>query len=373
MLMVIFGAGASFDSSPTYTIGMVPPENVGDAANNFFRPPLAKDLFQNRPLFMEAVDAFPQCRSIVPRLRDPAVTSGTKSIETLLRQLEIESRTYARGKLELYAVRCYLQKAIFDCQLRWRGVTRGITNYLSLLREIERVDKNGEPVCLVTFNYDTLLEDALGEFGLTIHRMDDYTKAHRLFKVFKLHGSVNWAQAVNIRLRDNTNKRHPPSVLKEQLDRFAELDHAITEDFGLCLPGSMGVIDERPVFPAIAIPVEKKSQFSCPRGFLEQLEEFLPDVSKILIIGWRATEEHFLQLLRKHLKQGVRLYTVAGSTTEAVGVNRHLISSLPGRLSELHCFADPSPTGFTEFMRSSRVASFLDGSYREIPPMKIEP
>ena len=43
MLMVIFGAGASYDSSPTYSIGMAPP-GAGEQSrdNAYYRPPLAK-------------------------------------------------------------------------------------------------------------------------------------------------------------------------------------------------------------------------------------------------------------------------------------------------------------------------------------------
>src|SRR5438445_8907066 len=154
MLMVTFGAGASFDSSPTYAPGMTPPTEPG-LHDNFFRPPLAKELFADRPLFMDALDAFPQCKTIVPRLRDPRVISGEISIEALLQEIEAEAEAYPRGRQELAAVRFYLQRAIHQSEMRWLGITRGITNYLSLLREIERTFPK-EPVCLVTLNDDTL-------------------------------------------------------------------------------------------------------------------------------------------------------------------------------------------------------------------------
>src|SRR5260370_475202 len=65
MLMVIFGAGASFDSCPTYLPGAQVPMS-GDQArlNKLYRPPLANELFENRPLFAEAIDRFPECRTI---------------------------------------------------------------------------------------------------------------------------------------------------------------------------------------------------------------------------------------------------------------------------------------------------------------------
>lgn len=36
---------------------------------------------------------------------------------------------------------------------------------------------------------------------------------------------------------------------------------------------------------------------------IDELTGLLPQVTKLLVIGWRATEEHFLDLLRKHLNQ----------------------------------------------------------------------
>lgn len=160
MLMVIFGAGASYDSSSTYPPGasiQVRGESPEFAnSNDYHRLPLAKDLFANRPMFVEAIDQFPQCKPIIPRLRDPAVTSGRASIETRLREIEEEAKAYARGKQELAAISCYLARVISGCEAKWRENTRGITNYLSLLREIRRTHSGDEPVCLVTFNYDTL-------------------------------------------------------------------------------------------------------------------------------------------------------------------------------------------------------------------------
>ena len=58
MLMVIFGAGASYDSVPTYS----PPSTFiptrGDTANKHHRPPLANELFESRPLFAETIQFF---------------------------------------------------------------------------------------------------------------------------------------------------------------------------------------------------------------------------------------------------------------------------------------------------------------------------
>lgn len=65
-----------------------------------------------------------------------------------------------------------------------------------------------EPVCLVTFNSDTLLEEALRQFGLPIASIEDYTRRHPFYRIFKLHGSIDWAREVetnaDIELGPNT-------------------------------------------------------------------------------------------------------------------------------------------------------------------------
>jgi hypothetical protein len=127
MLMVIFGAGASDDSCSTYPPGVtisVKGESPEFARwNDHHRLPLAKDLFANRPTFVDAIDEFPQCKPIVPRLRNPAVTSGRASVEARLREIEEEAKTYKRGKQELAAIRYYLARAISGCEAHWRDNT----------------------------------------------------------------------------------------------------------------------------------------------------------------------------------------------------------------------------------------------------------
>jgi hypothetical protein len=238
-----------------------------------------------------------------------------------------------------------LQRAITQCEVRWRNNTRKITNHLALLREIQRTHKSDEPVCLVTFNYDTLLEDALGDLGLEIKHMDDYTRGAALFRLFKLHGSVNWGR-----------------VLK---NRFPSTELQPSDQFVLCDPSTMRSPDiGHTLFPAIAIPLQKKSIFECPQPILEEFVSLLREVRKILMVGWRATEEHFLALLGNKLtgvSPEVRVHIVAGPRGphgevpgEAVQANiyRALLNNPP-----LPCSIDEG--GFTDFMRSPRVQQFL--------------
>jgi hypothetical protein len=223
MLLVIFGAGASYDSIPTYLPGIDFP---GDTLNNYHRPPLANELFENRPVFAEAITRFPECAPIVPRLR----SLKGESLEAVLQDLQAKAKDYPRGLQQMAAVRYYLQSILWECGTAWKQLAKGVTNYKTLLDQIERAHKKNEPVCLVTFNYDTLLEDALSEFDLPIKAFPDYTKKHPFYRVFKVHGSVNWARIVENEIQ-NRNLADTWSVVHEWIQRAAEL--RVTDEYVL--------------------------------------------------------------------------------------------------------------------------------------------
>lgn len=351
--MVIFGAGASYDSCPTYPPGSHVTWGITSPQDNYYRPPLAKELFANRPVFASILDQFPLCKGVVPRFRDPAVVNGTVSIEARLRELEEEANVYPRGRQELASIKCYLQQAILSVEEKWNSVTHGITNYVSLLRELHRLRKKDEPICLVTFNYDTLLEQAVGHTEREIRTIEDYTNS-ALFRIFKLHGSVNWGRYVDLELPLNVNVEGE-SILEYLIENASEL--SFSNEFVLWRDSrTMRVPHEgRLWFPAIAIPVAKKSDFECPEFMLNQLRALLPKVTRGLIIGWRATEEHFFAMLREHLTEKCFFAVVAGSEREATETRdriHHQIPSNPPSIS-------PMPMGFSDFMRGGQCVQIL--------------
>jgi len=90
--MVIFGAGASYDSAQAYR-----PIYPGGGSQNFglpaqppndggpWRPPLAKDLFRDQNhVFGHVVQRYPKLSHILPYLREP---SNGRSVEEILESL----------------------------------------------------------------------------------------------------------------------------------------------------------------------------------------------------------------------------------------------------------------------------------------------
>jgi len=181
MLMVIIGAGASFDSSADHRA----------STYSLKRPPLANDLFHHRYGRFRA--QFPQFQGVLAEL----VPKAGRSVEDVLQRLQGESGANPMRHQQLAAIRYYLRSLLSVVPAEWLSVVGGFTNYNALLDQINNHRKGSEPVCLVTFNYDTLLETALAkECGMSWDVMDDYI-SHTEFKLFKLHGSTNWGREIH--------------------------------------------------------------------------------------------------------------------------------------------------------------------------------
>jgi len=305
MLMVIFGAGASFDSSAIHAVG----------PTLLYRPPLANSLFEDRSEFLAARDSLPQIHALIPQL----MPHGDRSIEQTLQKYSDQATGDPLRTQQLLAVRYYLQeifRAIIPAWLRQSG---GFTNYDALLEQIRHHIRGSEPVCLVTFNYDTLLESALtAQFKMTFDMLGDYI-SRADYKVFKLHGSQNWGKRVvstpTMIFRGNHDPRGQHDVMIENIERIGVSD----DDFAVYeTAASVGQFSGPPLYPAIAIPVATKtnSTFECPAQHLRHLAELIPKVTKLLAIGWRGEEQHFLEMLRK-LPDGVGLNAVAHSVEAA--------------------------------------------------------
>ena len=189
-LAIIFGAGASYDFLPTY------PPGPDDRSLDRFREdriPLADHLFENRPEFASIASKLPRLLPLLPELRN---RSGNKSVEQILeelRSLEKNHRYWPRRQHELTAIRFYLQQAIWWSERAMVDRASGVSNYTSLIGYIEQFRQSEEPVILITFNYDTLIERALSLHfdDFNFKAINDYIRSPA-YKLFKLHGSVTW-------------------------------------------------------------------------------------------------------------------------------------------------------------------------------------
>jgi hypothetical protein len=352
VLLVIFGAGASYDSVPD-----LPPPIPPQLATRPLRSsriyederlPLASQLFDNRPRFVEAMMRFPDCKALIPSLRKPGVM-----VEQELAKIQSQAKTFPSAYQELAAIRYYLHFALWECQRRWSEVHRGITNYAALLRELERWRfESTEQICFVTFNYDTMLEEAMEQvLHFQIPTLDLYI-SQKNYALIKLHGSINWGREI-----EGTSV-HPGNYDHQRL---------IREAASLRISDRYTVVSEHPMlkrgdtllFPALSIPVENKDEFSCPQAHVKALEVALPKVTKVLIVGWRATEQDFLDRLQYKLPEKPDLMIVSGDANGAGETYSNLTRRGPTRYRYTH----HGENGFTGLIMNS--LGLLDAFLRD--------
>ena len=300
MLLVVFGAGASYDSVPHLPPGgilpAVRPAMVDNHPENT-RPPLASQLFDTRPLFVEAMRRFRECLEVIPLLRKPDVL-----VERELAELREQAKQFPRVHQELAAILFYLHFAIWESQRFWFDCHQGINNYVTFVRELERWRfESNENICFVTFNYDTMLEQAMEQvLHIAFTDFSQYVSQNNYILV-KLHGSMNWGRELDgIR----------PASPQELIDAAANL--RISDRFRFVARHPMILDDGSIAYPALSIPLEKKDEFSCPESHVDSLIQILAKMTKIISIGWRAMEEDFREMLRLSLPPAQEVLIVSG-------------------------------------------------------------
>ena len=223
MLLVIFGAGASYDSLETIDFvhhrpaGFRPPPAE-------FRPPLAAGLFENREVFDFAVELY----------------SDAAQIERYLSEVQQEAEKFNDFSLvrQLRSLRFYIRDVVAACETHWPYPGGRATNYTLLVEEIRKWQTRAhERVLYVTFNYDTLPDRACElcyDASFSMDGMDSYT-ANPNYRLIKLHGSTNWRRRfllpANDRIPFKPNTQVRPSdwtrqfIRAESIELLEQYDH----------------------------------------------------------------------------------------------------------------------------------------------------
>jgi hypothetical protein len=352
MLLVIFGAGASYDS-----LARIPPQSGSLESQRItvagVRLPLANELFGSRDMFLNAMARFPEMNDIVPYLQQPR----NNYLEAELQHINDTAKSYPPNYSKLLAVRYYLQYIVRQCEEAWRGVTRDQTNHAVLLGEIDRWQHGSRnSVLLATFNYDHLIEEALKALAVNVDgdvHLNDYI-AHPVYKLFKVHGSVNWARTLdNV---EKVDKNENQWVVVQRNIKSAEhlrITNTICRDDNY----PTGHINGFPAIPAIAIPIQNKNGVECPASHMVALTRELPQVQKILIIGWRGTESLFNATVAGTLR-GRRSQILIACGPEAA--NQDTIKNL--RAAGIDGEYEMYNGGFSELVVSRKITEWLSST-----------
>ena len=348
-LAIIFGAGASYDFLPTY-----PPGDIASNSLTQLRIPLADQLFENRREFANVASKLRRLVPILPELRH---RSGNRSVEEVLedlRSIERDHPYWARRQRELAAIRFYFQQVIWWSEVAMVDHGARVSNYATLINCIERFRQSEEPVILITFNYDTLIERALSLHfdDFVFEAINDYVRRPP-YKLFKLHGSVNWGHPVLDDARLNVHQ--DTDSLRNTVIDLCDSLHYQSDAFVVTVEPRL-VIEKWVYIPAISIPVQRKSHFSCPENWLSLLDTLLEGVNNLLVIGWRGGEEHFLKKAVPVLNKNASLnLTVVSGTETSANETQARLQTAGLKAARTWMYAG----GFTRFILSDDVKIFL--------------
>ena len=183
--------------------------------------------------------------------------------------------------------------------------------------------------------------------------MSDYVASPR-FKFFKVHGSINWVRTVRAQELPTEHSGHQWAAANLVIENAATL--SFSKEYALAAEYPSGINGQEYVAPAIAIPLEDKTDFECPADHLGLLQHLLPQTDRLLVVGWRATEQHFLRMLHAGLKAPIRCHIACG--------NKQAGEETAGRLLAAGIGGDyvVSDSGFTDMITRRELDRFLCAS-----------
>lgn len=283
MLTVIFGAGASYDSSTDY-----PPDRSSSDIDGQ-RLPLANQLFS--PVYGSIAKNYPTILAILPQLR-----RASSNIEDELEIISKRQSGYIKVHAQLLGVRSYLYKLIGTVQAGWSGRISDTTTYLPLLDAIDRwkvgLKKEKNLTTFITFNYDTMLDIACRTvLKKDITTINSYITDSSGYTLLRPHGSIEWERLVTY-VPDNGRSAMDNADKLHWTDKFVIIGEPKSRNEG------------QDYVPAIAIPTTTKDKFEMPNAHLTHMIDVINRTTTLLLIGWRASEMHFLKLWKENATSG---------------------------------------------------------------------
>ncbi len=194
-------------------------------------------------------------------------------------------------------------------------------------------------------------ERALPTLGVAIDSLDSYV-ADPAYKLVKPHGSLNWSHQIATQgITDLANQ--PEAIAAWLIAHAPEVAPAPQFSFSKEAIFALRPNTNPPdvLWPAIALPVAGKAEFECPEPHMNALDACIPKVSKLLTIGWRGAEQHFLKRLVGKIPVVSAL--VVGRDRNDAG---EIVATLngAGRSGRIN----PAEGGFTESLRKE-IPAFL--------------
>lgn len=316
-LFVIVGAGASHDAASSW------PENRVE----FVRPPLVKDLFNER--YREILARYPLAQSAAPEIRDHLRNGG----EGPAVSLEAHLRSQYKDSRDPYDLRRFYSISLYLQDLIWRASGNEGLHFDHTDRLVTTLLRNFHRVCFITLNYDLILDQALAKLD-PINNIAAYVNYGR-WSLVKLHGSVNWGYAPV----DNVSVDDPPADLPDHLSGQIHLGGRAGAIEGRNEPprylGRDPSSKQAKLFPALTVPVGEEDELVCPPNHLKHLDSLLQEAEELdlLILGYSAYDRTVIERIERSEKRIRSLFVVNYNEMTAIEVGQRLLQLLPDALA----------------------------------------
>jgi hypothetical protein len=299
------------------------------------RPPLGTELFSSR--FDETIKKYPGLKMIIPKFE-----SQGNDIEAILENdwndlMKKNDKELAAQHIQL---QFFLQE-IFS--MISEEYTENTFRYSLPTIFADKLFRNPDPECkpvIVSFNYDTILDRAIEKLlRLTFDQTDKYVSQgeETSFLYFKPHGSWNWGWEF-----DNTaiikagkdipgwlykNSVTPASIYYEMLGNnmitgssFGNERYHNPDSIGKITPNrdKIKVVESgKKYFPALLLPYRDKDEFVMPYYHQILLDQIIPHIEELVLIGWKGNEKLFNSKLKKSGNK-IKKITIANPNTKEV-------------------------------------------------------
>jgi len=300
MKVFVFGAGASKGSQEESPHG------------GHLEAPLVDELFVQvywrGPAFLHN-DELAECRQ-------GALECGGSVERWLTERWErVESLKEERSKS---AEKAFFGRLTCHLWLLLQGVSDSYTLASGYYQFLKRLRLKDEPFALVSFNYDTLLDQAVQDcYGTPLLALRDYLS----FGLIKPHGSVNWLlprRDADPRIRgmarnDDVRARTATSMLfngpPHLVDRVVVLPPRVSSG---TLRELLDGTDDDYSYPLLFMPLTTKL-YTTVSAFYETViakaNELLAQASQVYLVGYRAADDIIKEMFQR-VAPGTPLHVV---------------------------------------------------------------
>lgn len=187
--------------------------------------------------------------------------------------------------------------------------------YLGVMCGYFNPGKSESKNTIITFNYDTLVEEALDELGFNIsygpekfigfrehNKFNKYRHYNNKINVLKLHGSVNWCNWSEVKKRESTieNFSNTPTSLMDHLENHIGVFENYTS------------LRQHSFIPLLVPPTWQKLMTGFLPKVWDEAVEAIRTATRIIIIGYSIppTDQHFKYLMAAGLQENISLRKV---------------------------------------------------------------